>query len=319
MAAADKASVLALLGPTAAGKTEAAVAVARSVSAEIISADSVQVYRGLDVGTAKPTLAERQGVPHHLIDVVEPGEAMSVARFADLAAAAIAAVVGRGKRPLVTGGTGLYLRAALGEWQVVRAPPDRTLRSAWQERIRVEGTGALWQEVARRYPERAEEISSQDVIRLLRVLEVEGRQGSAQPSPYRLLKVGWWRSRSEIASRLEARAKILWEGGMVEETSRLLALGLERDRPPLGSLGYREAAAMLAGEVSREQAIETFLTRSRRLAKRQMTWWRTEHDILWLHADKDGTGRLVELATAFFLGEDVRRSCPAAWCETPPY
>lgn len=319
LAAAERPSVLVLLGPTAAGKSEAAVAVAKTLGAEVISADSVQVYRGLDVGTAKPTVAERQGVPHHLIDVIEPGEAMSVAHFTDLATAAIADVVKRGRPPLVSGGTGLYLRAALGEWQVVRAPPDQALRAAWQERIKTEGPGALWQEVARRYPDRARSISSQDVIRLLRVLEVEGRQGSAQPSPYRLLKVGWWRSRAEIAARLEVRAAKLWNGGMVEEARGLVALGLPRDRPPLASLGYREAAAMLAGEVSRKTAMETFLTRSRRLAKRQMTWWRTEHDICWLHAEADGLDRLIQVAGAFFAGEDVRLVCKELPYQTPHY
>lgn len=319
MAAVERPSVLVLLGPTAAGKSEAAVAVAKALRAEVISADSVQVYRGLDVGTAKPTLSQRQGVAHHLIDVAEPGQAMSVAHFADLAAVSIADVVSRGRRPLVTGGTGLYLRAALGEWQVVRVPPDPELREHWQRRIQVEGSAPLWQEVARRYPERAREIGRQDVIRLLRVLEVQGRQGTVRPSPYRLLKIGWWRTREQIAERLAARAPELWNGGMVEEAAGLMARGLPRDRPPLASLGYREAAAVLAGEVRREVAMETFLTRSRRLAKRQMTWWRTETDILWIHAEAPGLDHLLSVAKAFFAGVDVRSLVGEAAYQAPPY
>lgn len=298
--------MLALLGPTAAGKSEAAVLLALGIRAEIVSADSVQVYRGLDVGTAKPTIAQRRGVPHHLIDVVDPGQEMTVAQFADLAHAAIEDVLGRGRRPLVSGGTGLYLRAALGEWQVTRLEPDRALRAEWRQRVSEEGPAALWQEVARRYPERAAAIGVADIPRLLRVLEVGGRQGTAQASPYRLLKVGWWRRRQEIADRIAERAEQLWQGGMVEETARLMALGLSRELPPLGSLGYREAAAFLAGEMSRQAAIAAFLTRSRHLAKRQMTWWRREGDIFWIHAEEEGMARLQAVSAVFLTGNDPR-------------
>ena len=291
--------VVALIGPTAVGKSEAAVTLALAVGGEIVSADSVQVYRGCDIGTAKPAPAERGGVPHHLIDVVDPGETMTAGIFADLAREAIAGIHARGHLAIVTGGTGLYLRAALGEWDLPRGEPDEALRAALKRRAAEEGVEVLWEELHSVAPERADKIGRNDLPRILRALELGGGVGTAGESPYRVLKLGLWRPRGDVYRRIAERAEVLWTMGMVEETGRLLQLGIRRDRPPLSSLGYREAMCLLSGLATRGEAIRLFLRNSRHFAKRQMTWWRHEQGIAWVEAGPGADEALALAVRAF--------------------
>ena len=252
----------------------------------MVSADSVQVYRGMDVGSAKPSVAERRGVPHHLIDVVDPGDVMTVGRYQDLARKAISEIHARKRLPIVSGGTGLYVRAALGEWEIPHIPPDPERRAALEDRARTEGVRALWEELRSLDPERAARIGPGDLPRIVRAFELGKVRGKQRKSPYRLWKVGLWRSREEIHRRIAERAVHLWEEGMVEETGRLLEMRLPLDRPPLSALGYREAAWYLSGRVTWDEGVALFLRNSRRFAKRQLTWWRREEGILWLRADE---------------------------------
>jgi len=294
--------VVALIGPTAVGKSEAAVTLSLAVGGEIVSADSVQVYRGCDIGTAKPAPAKRGGVPHHLIDVVDPGAAMTAGIFADLAREAIADIHARGRLPVVTGGTGLYVRVALGEWKPPRGEVDEALRAALKRRAAEEGVAALWDVLHMAAPERAEKIGRNDLPRILRAFEVGGAVGTAGESPYRVLKLGLWRPRAEVYRRIAERAEVLWTTGMVEETERLLKLAIRRDRPPLSSLGYREAMWLLTGLVSRKEAHRLFLRNSRHLAKRQMTWWRHEQGIAWVEAGPGAEEALAAAVRAFRAG-----------------
>lgn len=297
--------VVAILGPTAIGKTSLAVEVALRTHGEVVTADSVQVYRGLDVGSAKPSLAERKGVPHHLIDVVDPRDPMTVGRYQDLTRRAIQEIHDRGRLPIVTGGTGLYLRAALGEWEIPRIPPDPEGRAIRRALAEAQGTPALWENLRQMYPDRAAELSPQDLPRIVRAFEVGGIKGEPKASPYRSLKIGLWAPREDVYRNITLRADALWTGGMIDEARGLLADGVPLGRAPASALGYREAISYLKGRATLPEAIRIFLTNSRHLAKRQMTWWRKESDIYWVDVrEKTPLEKMVRATEALLSGEE---------------
>lgn len=301
--------MVALLGPTATGKTEAAIALALRVGGEVVTADSVQVYRGLDIGSAKPSVAERRGVPHHLIDLVDPGDTMTVGRYQDLARQVIRGIHSRGRLPIVTGGSGLYVRAALDEWEIPRVPPDPRRRAELEALAGECGTETLWEKLHRLHPGRAERLSRTDLPRIIRAFEVGEDTGRVRESPYRLLKIGLWRERAEIHERILERSRHLWEAGMVKEAQTLLNRRLSWRRPPLTALGYREAAWYLSGRVTWDEGVSLFLRNSRRFAKRQLTWWRKEPGILWIRADQAGRW-LPGAVTEFLSGGEPQASVP---------
>jgi tRNA dimethylallyltransferase len=295
--------ILVIAGPTASGKTALAVALARRLGGEIVNADSQQVYRGLDVGTAKPSAAERAAVPHHLVDVVAPGEGMDAARFAALADAAIAGIAARGLLPVVAGGTGLYLRALLHG--VVPAPGrDPALRARLEEEALSLGRPALHARLRAVDPEAAARIRPNDLVRIVRALEIAA--GGRRPSDlhaahafrddrYEATILALDPPRPELHARIDARVGEMFRGGILDEARALLARfgGTLPARLPIG---YREAAACVRGELAEETAILRVQVAHRRYARRQIIWLRKERGVEWVRPpyDPEGLARRVE-------------------------
>jgi len=271
-----------LSGPTASGKTAVGVALARRLDAEILALDSMTLYRGMDIATAKPSLAERGGIPHHLIDVIDPWESASVSQYRDWAARAAGAVEGRGKRVLFVGGTALYLKALLrGLFSGPGA--DRALRRRLERDALEHGERALHDRLSALDPKAAGRLHPHDrrrVIRALEVIELTGRPISdlqaehGQPAPASVPVFALELPRACLHDRINRRVLKFFDAGLVDEVSRLQAAPRPLSGVPAQAIGYREVIAMLAGEASRRQTIEQFQARTRRFAKRQATWFR---------------------------------------------
>ncbi len=271
-----------LVGPTAVGKTGVAIEVAERMGAEILSLDSRQIYRHLELGTAKPTASEQARVRHHLIDLYEPSERISAVRVAEDYALATAEVRSRGRKVLAVGGSGLYVDACLGRLDPM--PPRSPAHRAEHARIReTEGTPVLHRRLAAVDPESAARLSPHDFVRVSRALEIYAVTGRPMSSlrtrpetldlsegPPMVLLV---RSRDELYERIEQRARAMLDAGLLQEIERLLAAGLAPDSPAFESIGYSQFAEALRGERSLEGAIEEFIRRTRRYAKRQITWF----------------------------------------------
>jgi tRNA dimethylallyltransferase len=273
-----------LAGPTASGKTALAVRLARAWGAEIVSADSQQVYRHFDVGTAKPTAEELAAAPHHLVSVVEPAEPFSAARYQELADAAIAGAAARGRPVLVVGGTGLYIRVLLHG--VMPAPPaDPALRAELEAAAASQGREALHAELARVDPETAARLHPADLVRVVRALEVHRLTGTPLSAlhrahgfrgsryPFRLYVLTPPREAQHAA--IEARTRAMFEGGLLEEVRGLLARGY-RDAPPMRSVGYAQALDVVEGRLTPEEGLRLAVHATRQYAKRQGTWFRKE-------------------------------------------
>jgi len=282
-----------LTGPTASGKTEVGVLVAEARGAEIISLDSMAVYRGMDIGTAKPTSEEQARVPFHLVDILEPNEEFSAADYVRLALKAAGDIRSRGRQPIFVGGTPMYLKRLLeGVFHGPRA--DWEFRRSLRARAREEGTDGLHSELARVDPEAAQRIHANDLRRIERALEVHHLTGrpiselqrenrGALPGPRRI--VGLQRSREDLYGRIDQRVERMWAEGFVEEVRRLAEVGLSRSASQ--ALGYREVLRHLAGELSSDEAKQLTKRHTRRFARRQLTWFRSLPDIEWVEAGPD--------------------------------
>ncbi|MBX6773166.1 MAG: tRNA (adenosine(37)-N6)-dimethylallyltransferase MiaA [Chloroflexi bacterium] len=303
----DLPPLIGIVGPTAVGKSEMAVRLADVLPVEIVSADSRQVYRGLDIGTAKPSPEERQRVPHHLIDLVDPEDDFSVVEFQDLAYAAIDAILERGHLPLLVGGTGLYIRAVVEGVRFPRVEPDPALRQELEHRARQDGAAVLHRRLAQLDPLAAARIDPRNIRRVIRALEViltTGRRFSdrEQPAPrYRSLLIGLTRARDELYHRIDTRVDAQIADGLVEETRQVLARGCPPDRPALQGLGYRQIVAYLSGRMSLPAAIERIKFETHRFARQQYTWFRLDDpEIHWLDAADPATfERALQLIQAF--------------------
>jgi len=284
--------LIVLLGPTAVGKTELSLQLAERIGGEIVSADSRLLYRGMDIGTAKPTPAEQARVPHHLIDVADPDDVWTVARFQDAATAAIADIHRRGKVPLLVGGTGQYIWAVVEGWQVPRVPPRPELRAALERWGRAIGPEALHARLARLDPEAAARILPSNLRRTVRALEVifaTGRRFSAQqrkqPPPYDILILGLTRPRAELHARIDARIQAMLEAGWLDEVRRLLEAGYSPDLPAMSGIGYAELTAYLQGQISLAEAVRQIQRRTRRFVRRQANWFKADDPrIHWYRA-----------------------------------
>ena len=294
--------IVVIAGPTGSGKTALSVALAERLGGELVNADSQAVYRGLDVGTAKPTHEERARVPHHLLDVVEPGEGMDAARFATLADEAIAGIASRGRWPIVVGGTGLYVRALLHG--VVAAPGrDPALRARLEEEAVRLGRPALHARLAAIDPDAAARIRSNDLVRIVRALEIAagGRRPSElhaehafRPDRYAATILALDPPRAELHARIDARVRDMFAGGILDEARALLARsggGLPARLP----IGYAEAAACVRGELAVDAAVRTVQVAHRRYARRQIIWLRRERGVEWIAPpyDADSLARRV--------------------------
>lgn len=293
--------LLVIAGPTATGKSAVAVEVALRTNGEIVSADSMMVYRGMDIGTAKPTAAERRGVPHHLIDVVDPDQDFSVATFQRLARESIREINARGRLPVLAGGTGLYIRAVLEGFRLPGGI-DKELRRRLAEEASRHGVSKVHELLRAVDPEAAARIHPNNLKRVIRAIEVFYRTGtpisqaaSLGEPEYDALMIGLYLDRPELYRRIEARVDAMIAAGLVDEVRGLIAGGLKRDCTAMQALGYKEIAAYLAGEVSFEEAVGLLKRNTRRFAKRQFTWFKREDRIRWLNvADFPGTEAVAE-------------------------
>lgn len=279
-----------IAGPTATGKTALAVALAARHDAEIVGADSRQVYRYLDIGTAKPTAAECATVPHHMIDVVHPDEHFDGARFRTSAMAVIQEALARRKRVFVVGGTGLYLRA-LTQGLFAGPPADPTLRQRLQQQEQDEGPGFLHTWLQRVDPEAAQRLHPHDSVRLVRALEVFlltekpisqwQREHAFSERPFATLTIGLAMEREALARRIEQRCREMVQTGLVDEVRRLWAMGYGPELPAMRTIGYAQIGDMLHGHYDTAEALTRMALETRRLAKRQMTWLRANPEVQW--------------------------------------
>lgn len=295
--------LLIIVGPTAVGKTDIAIKVAQALNGEIISADSMQIYRGMNIGTATPTLAEQQGVPHHLIDIVDPGQPFSVADYQKMARQKVTEITDRGRLPILVGGTGLYVRAVIDPYNFIPAKTDWDLRSRLRKQAREAGLDSLYQWLGEVDPVAAERIHANDKRRIIRALEVY--QTTGQPLTfwesqvdtskqlYDLLMIGLNRPRQELYDRINQRAEQMVEGGLLDEAQDLLAKGLDESFIANQAIGYKEFIAYLKGEESLAEALARLQQTTRRYAKRQLTWFRSDNRVQWL--TQDTQNKAVEL------------------------
>ncbi len=299
--------LIVIVGPTAVGKTRLSLRLAQEFDGEIVSADSRQVYRGLDIGTAKPTLEESERVPHHLIDVVAPDEAFTLAQYQELAYQAIGDVLGRGKFPFLVGGTGLYVKAVVEGWGIPRVPPNEELRAELYRQAELEGEEALHARLRGVDPAAAERIDPRNVRRVVRALEVcleTGRPISElqrkKPPPYRILQIGLTMERQELYRRIDERVDRMIESGLVEEVRGLVEQGYGYDLPSMSGLGYQQIGLYLRGQVNLEEAIQLIKRHTRRFVRHQYNWFRLDDEaIRWFDVLSDSYGEIRELVASF--------------------
>jgi tRNA dimethylallyltransferase len=293
-----------ILGPTAVGKTDVAIRLAERWGGEIISADSSAVYRGLDIGSAKPTPDEQRRVRFHLIDVADPSEVFTAAHFRELALQAMTDIRARGKRVLIVGGTGLYLRVLLHGFSLAPPPADPEVRARWKAEVERVGAPALHARLQQIDPLAAARIHPNDAVRITRAFEVyemtgvpisQWQQRAAAELP--ALKIGLTMPREQLYARIDQRVDTMIAQGMLREVQTLLQNGYNPEQPALKGLGYRHLIGYIQGRVSWDEAVRLWKRDTRRFAKRQMTWFRREPGVHWVDASLgiEPTARLVEL------------------------
>lgn len=309
----DKPKLLVLLGPTAVGKTKLSIELARDLSCEIISGDSMQVYRGMDIGTAKITREEMSGIPHHLIDVLDPDEPFSVALFQEWCRKLITEITARGHLPFIVGGTGLYIESVCYEFQFTEAGADEEFRARQQAFAESHGVAALHAKLAEVDPQSAERLHPNDVRRVIRALEIfhiTGETISSQlekqqkQSPYELCLIGLTMDRQMLYNRIERRIDEMLRLGLVDEVRGLLRKGYNRDAVSMQGLGYKEIVEHLVDGVPLEAAVEKLKRDTRRFAKRQLSWFRHMKDIQWIDVgDGENFSGILAAAHAIIAGK----------------
>lgn len=283
--------LIVLVGATGVGKTALAIQIAQRFDGEIVGADSRQVYRYMDIGTAKPTPAERAAAPHHLIDVTDPDQPLTLAEYQHLAYTAIAAIHQRGKLPLLVGGTGQYITAVLEGWSAPEVPPNPALRAELEALQAAQGTAALVERLQKLDPESAARIDPRNARRLIRALEVcliSGKPFSQQrrkvPPQYAVLELGLHLPREQLFPRLDARIERMLQEGLLEEVASLYRRGYDPRLPALSGLGYAQLGAYLRGECTFEAAVSAFKRETRTFVRRQETWFRHHGAPEWFSA-----------------------------------
>ena len=287
------ATVLCVVGPTATGKTKMGVALAKRFGGEVVSVDSMQLYRGMAIGTAAPTQEEMEGIPHHMVAVADPAESWSAARYVHEADACVQDILRRGKLPVLVGGTGLYLDALIRGTDFAAGSQGTELRRQLQRRARQEGVETLLEELRRIDPAAAQKLHLRDEKRIIRALEVwyetgctiteHDRQERQRPPKYDALYIGLdFLDRQDLRDRIDKRVDTMVEQGLLEEVETLLASGLPRDATALQAIGYKQFLAVAEGTATRQEAIAEVKLRSRQYAKRQLTWLRRNPDIFWI-------------------------------------
>lgn len=286
-------TVIVITGPTASGKTPLGVSLALALESEVVSADSMQLYRGLDIGSAKPTGKEMRGVPHRMIDVADPWEDYSVSRWVESAAACCDALLAQGKTPVIVGGTGLYIESLLSGRDFSAAPGDSGLRERLGAEYDALGGAAFRERLRTVDPERSEKLAPGDKKRLVRSMEVfllTGETITAHDERTKLLPPRYasrrfaltWKRRETLYERIRQRVDDMMTAGLAEEVERLLQSGLSEKCTAMQAIGYKEIAAALRGECTMADAVETVKRESCRYAKRQLTWLRRDRELVWL-------------------------------------
>jgi tRNA dimethylallyltransferase len=286
----NKPPVLVICGPTGIGKTAAAIAAAKTFGGEIISADSMQVYRHMDIGTAKPTIEERARARHHLIDVVDPDEEFDAARFSRMAREITLAVDRRGAVPIVAGGTGLYIKAML--YGLFRAKAtDPLTRQRLKQEVAEVGPESLHRRLAVIDPQAADRIHPHDTFRIIRALETTAATGKPitdhhrrhgfRKSPFRVIKFGMDMDRQALYDRIDCRVDAMIEAGLLDEVRGLLSMGYGGELKSMQSIGYRHMVDFTTGRLTWDEAVRTLKRDTRRFAKRQLTWFRADKEIVW--------------------------------------
>ena len=289
--------IVCVVGPTACGKTTLGVLLAKKFGGEVVSADSMQIYRGMTIGTAAPTEEEMDGVPHHMIAVSDPAEQWSAARYAQEAVPIIDGILARGKLPILVGGTGLWIDAAVKGHGFAAGCAGGAVRRELEERLAAEGIGPLLEELRRADPESAERLHPADEKRILRALEVYRETGKtitahneetkALPPRYGAVWIGLqFADRADMKALIDQRVDRMAEAGLLEEVRALLSLGLPRNATALQAIGYKEFLGVLEGTATEAEALAEVKLRSRQYAKRQLTWLRRNPDIHWIYWEK---------------------------------
>ncbi|GMA61461.1 tRNA (adenosine(37)-N6)-dimethylallyltransferase MiaA [Alicyclobacillus fastidiosus] len=293
----SKQRVICVVGPTAVGKSDVAIDIALEYGGEVISADSMQVYRGMDIGTAKLSPAEQRGVAHHMLDVVEPMDLFTVATWKEAADDLIHEIAQRNRLPIVCGGTGLYIRSVTDDLTFGERPQASDIRTRWQAYVDAQGVEALHQALQEVDPASAARLHPNDVKRVIRALEV----AETAPAPlshdydftektgrYDVLLVGLWMERQALYRRVELRVDKMVEQGLEAEVKRLLAAGASAELPALQAIGYKEMVQYLRGDCTFDDAIDAIKRNTRRFVKRQLSWFRRDARIHWFERTADG-------------------------------
>ncbi len=297
----------AVVGPTAVGKTALSIALAKKFAGEIIGADSRQIYRCMDIGTAKPTRDDRARVPHHLIDLVDPDETLTLAQYKQLANQKIHDIHARGKLPLLVGGTGLYVKTVLEGWTIPEVAPDFLLRGQLEREVQTYGSDSLYRQLQQVDPIAAQKVDARNIRRVIRYLEVyhttgqpiSSRQRKAPP-PYRILQLGLTLPREKLYRRIDARVDQMMRDGLLDEVRDLLARGYDENLPALSGFGYRQLIQHLHGARSLEDVVSETKKETRRFVRRQYAWFALDDpQILWLDADEHAAERASEALEQF--------------------
>jgi tRNA dimethylallyltransferase len=290
--------VIAVVGPTAAGKSELSLALARTLGGEVVNADSMQLYQGMDIGTAKLTIHERAGIVHHLLDIWPVTQAASVSAYQHLARQAIDDIRGRGRTPILVGGSGLYVRAAIDNLEFPGTDP--AVRARLENELRTVGAAPLHARLTSLDPVAAVAIlpsNGRRIIRALEVIELSGRPFSATlpeyDSVYPLVQIGVKMPRPELDQRVADRVRRMWQLGLIDEVRQLEVAGIRGGRTASRALGYAQVLKFLAGDWSQEEAAEQTILATRRFVRRQESWFRRDPRVTWLHAGPDLADRAV--------------------------
>ncbi|MCE5260180.1 MAG: tRNA (adenosine(37)-N6)-dimethylallyltransferase MiaA [Chloroflexi bacterium] len=307
MNATPRTKLVVIVGPTAVGKTNLAVRIAQEVACEVVSADSRQIYRGMDIGTAKPTPEERLNIRHHLIDIVAPDQILALPQYITLAGQAITDIAGRGMLPLLVGGTGQYIRALLEGWAVPRVEADATLRAELESYAEQEGPQALHKRLEAVDALAASRIDYRNVRRVVRALEVYYTLGqpitalqAKQGSPYDTLIIGLTLPREDLYDKADLRIEQMLASGFVTEVAGLVKQGYAFDLPAMSGLGYQQIGAYLRGEIALDEAVLLIKRSTRRFIRHQYNWFRlNDPHIRWFQADNTAPAAIIEAIKRF--------------------